>query len=107
MQSIPTPSHQTSPHTDPGGDIPESISSLSEIFLTPSRTDQVDTSQDSMEDDNVSTVSEISGLSELSGQDWKPMAGSMMWVSNMLLCKHKHPTCQPVKIFTRIKGGVE
>ena len=81
LESIPTSSHQTSPHTDPG-DVQESLSSLSEIFLTPSRTDQADTSQDSIEadDDNASTVSEISGLSDLSGQDWKPMAASMIWV---------------------------
>lgn len=81
LESIPTCSLQTSPHTD-SGDIPDSLSSLSEIFLTPSRADLVDTSQDSIEveEDNVSTVSEISGLSDLSGQDWKPMAGSMIWV---------------------------
>ncbi|RZC33455.1 NAD-dependent histone deacetylase Sir2, partial [Asbolus verrucosus] len=85
LESIPTSSHQTSPHTDPG-DIPESLSSLSEIFLTPSRTDQADMSQDSLEadDDNVSTVSEISGLSDLSGQDWKPMAGSMIWIQKQM-----------------------
>ncbi|EEZ99804.1 NAD-dependent histone deacetylase Sir2-like Protein [Tribolium castaneum] len=85
LESIPTSSHQTSPHTDPG-DVPESLSSLSEIFLTPSRTDQADTSQDSIEadDDNASTVSEISGLSDLSGQDWKPMAGSMIWIQKQM-----------------------
>ncbi|KAJ3662329.1 hypothetical protein Zmor_006683 [Zophobas morio] len=85
LESIPTSSHQTSPHTDPG-DVQESLSSLSEIFLTPSRTDQADTSQDSIEadDDNASTVSEISGLSDLSGQDWKPMAASMIWIQKQM-----------------------
>lgn len=60
------------------------MSNLSGSFLqTPTHTDQLDTSQDSLEidDDNASTVSELSGLSDLSGQDWKPMAGSMIWVS--------------------------
>lgn len=82
LESIPTCSLQTSPQTD-SGDIHDSLSSLSEIFLTPSRRDLAETSQDSIEaeDDNVSIVSEISGLSDLSGQDWKPMAGSMIWVS--------------------------
>lgn len=86
LESIPTPSHHTSPHTDPG-DIHESMSNLSGSFLqTPTHTDQLDTSQDSLEvdDDNASTVSELSGLSDLSGQDWKPMAGSMIWVSTLI-----------------------
>ncbi|KAJ8972478.1 hypothetical protein NQ314_000171 [Rhamnusium bicolor] len=86
LESIPTPSHYTSPHTDPG-DIHESMSNLSESFLqTPTHTDQLDTSQDSLEvdDDNASTVSELSGLSDLSGQDWKPMAGSMIWIQQQM-----------------------
>lgn len=46
--------------------------------------DLLDTSQDSLEfdDDNASTISHLSGLSDLSGQDWKPRAGSMIWVSS-------------------------
>lgn len=49
----------------------------------------MDTSQDSIyqeeeedeeDEDDDDNVSEISGLSDLSGQEWKPMAGSMMRV---------------------------
>lgn len=77
---MPTPSHHASPHVD----ISQEGSSES-ISQTPTHiADQLDTSQDSLEmeddDDNASTVSELSGLSDLSGQDWKPMAGSMIWV---------------------------
>lgn len=51
--------------------------------------DLLDTSQDSLEfdDDNASTISHLSGLSDLSGQDWKPRAGSMIWVSSCS-CSH-------------------
>lgn len=62
-----------------------------ESFQTLSHADNLDTSQDSVypeeeeEEDNVSTVSEISGLSDLSGQEWKPMAGSIMRVSNTFI----------------------
>ncbi|XP_056630819.1 NAD-dependent protein deacetylase sirtuin-1 isoform X1 [Diorhabda sublineata] len=87
LESMPTPLHHTSPRTDPG-DIQESMSSISESFTqTPTHTDQHDVSQDSLEiedDDNASTVSELSGLSELSGQDWKPMAGSMIWIQQQM-----------------------
>lgn len=41
--------------------------------------------EDEEDDDNVSSVSEISGLSDLSGQEWKPMAGSIMRVSWRLI----------------------
>lgn len=56
------------------------------IHQTPTNTDSIETSQDSLEleDDNASTVShlsELSGLSDLSREDWKPMPGSMVWVS--------------------------
>lgn len=86
MESLPTPSHQTSINAD--GDVQENFS---DSFLqTPTHlTENNYTSQDSMEaddDDNLSTVShlsELSGLSDLSGQDWKPMAGSMTWVSSL------------------------
>lgn len=94
MESLPTPSHShhTSPHTD-ACDLQESLSSLSESFFTsPSheQNDQLDTSHESLEaedDDNASTVShlsELSGLSDLSGQDWKPMAGSMVWIQQQM-----------------------
>ncbi|KAJ8919627.1 hypothetical protein NQ315_006153 [Exocentrus adspersus] len=87
LESMPTPSRHTSPHTDLG-DTHESASSLSSSFLrTPTHTtEQLDTSQDSLEvdDDNASTVSELSGLSDLSGQDWKPMAGSMIWIQQQM-----------------------
>ncbi|KAJ9584477.1 hypothetical protein L9F63_021171 [Diploptera punctata] len=33
----------------------------------------------------VSYLSDISGLSELSGQDWKPVAGPMSWVQRQML----------------------
>ncbi|KAJ8946100.1 hypothetical protein NQ318_010397 [Aromia moschata] len=85
LESIPA-SHHTSPHTDPG-DIQECLSSISGSYLqTPTHMDQLDTSQDSLEvdDDNASTVSELSGLSDLSGQDWKPMAGSMIWIQQQM-----------------------
>ncbi|XP_072400041.1 NAD-dependent protein deacetylase sirtuin-1 [Diabrotica undecimpunctata] len=86
LESVPTPLH-TSPRTDPG-DIQETMSSISESFMqTPTHTDQQDTSQDSLiedDDDNASTVSELSGLSDLSGQDWKPMAGSMIWIQQQM-----------------------
>lgn len=80
MESLPTPQHP-SPHPD-SSDRSENFSSSpeSESFQT---ADNLDTSQDSVypdEDDNVSTISEISGLSDLSGQEWKPMAGSMIRV---------------------------
>ncbi|CAG9856071.1 unnamed protein product [Phyllotreta striolata] len=84
--TVATPVHHASPRTDPG-DVHESLSTISEPFLrTP---DQPDTSQDSLEEidddnDNASTVSELSGLSELSGQDWKPMAGSMIWIQQQM-----------------------
>nr|CAH7760117.1 unnamed protein product [Callosobruchus chinensis] len=39
---------------------------------------------DDEDDDNASTVSELSGLSDLSGQDWKPMAGSMIWIQQQM-----------------------
>lgn len=82
MESMPTPSNHTSPRVDSSESqtgSSESVSQTSTHF-----TEQLDTSQDSLEmddDDNASTVSELSGLSDLSGQDWKPMAGSMIWVS--------------------------
>ncbi|KAJ8976872.1 hypothetical protein NQ317_001196 [Molorchus minor] len=85
LESIPT-SHHTSPHRD-SIDNHESMSSVSGSYLqTPTHTDQLDTSQDSLEvdDDNASTVSELSGLSDLSGQDWKPMAGSMIWIQQQM-----------------------
>ncbi|XP_060521146.1 NAD-dependent protein deacetylase sirtuin-1 [Cylas formicarius] len=84
-----TPSHHTSPHTD-SGDMHGSLCSLSESFFqTPTHTDQLEISQDSLEvdDDNASTVShlsELSGLSDLSGQEWKPMAGSMIWIQHQM-----------------------
>ncbi|CAH0546882.1 unnamed protein product [Brassicogethes aeneus] len=91
MESLPTPSHHASPHTDPGDRPEESLSNLSEsITQTPTHmADQLDTSQDSLEvdDDNASTVSnlsELSGLSDLSGQEWKPMAGSMIWIQKQM-----------------------
>ncbi|KAF7273784.1 hypothetical protein GWI33_013539 [Rhynchophorus ferrugineus] len=72
MESLPTPSHHTSPHTD-AGDL------------------QVDTPQESLDveddDDNTSTVShlsELSGLSDLSGQDWKPMASNIVWIQQQI-----------------------
>uniref|UniRef100_A0A6P7GF80 protein acetyllysine N-acetyltransferase n=1 Tax=Diabrotica virgifera virgifera TaxID=50390 RepID=A0A6P7GF80_DIAVI len=86
LESVPTPLH-TFPRTDPG-DIQETMSSISESFMqTPTHADQQDTSQDSViedDDDNASTVSELSGLSDLSGQDWKPMAGSMIWIQQQM-----------------------
>lgn len=39
------------------------------------------------DDDNTSTVShlsELSGLSDLSGQDWKPMAGNIVWIQQQI-----------------------
>lgn len=79
---MPTPSHHTFPRVD---NIESQEGSSGSVSQTPTHlADQLDTSQDSLEidddDDNASTVSELSGLSDLSGQDWKPMAGSMIWV---------------------------
>lgn len=79
---MPTPSHQTSPSVDT---LESQEGSSESVSQTPTHiADQLDTSQDSLEmdddDDNASTVSELSGLSDLSGQDWKPMAGNMIWV---------------------------
>lgn len=84
---MPTSSHHTSPHVDTSESQEGSSESVSQ---TPTHiTDQLDTSQDSLEmdddDDSASTVSELSGLSDLSGQDWKPMAGSMIWVGTTKL----------------------
>lgn len=86
MESLPTPSHNTSPHADVG-DIQETLSLSESFHQTPTyAADQLDTSQDSLDDNNasstVSHISDLSGLSDLSGQDWKPMAGSMIWVLN-------------------------
>lgn len=60
----------TSPHTDSGD--------LLEV-----NNDE----EEEEEDDNASTVShlsELSGLSNLSGQEWKPMAGSMIWIQQQM-----------------------
>lgn len=72
--TIPLHLEHASPSSIPGS-----------IQQTPTHTDSLEMSQDSLEldDDNASTVShlsELSGLSDLSGEDWKPMAGSMVWV---------------------------
>lgn len=96
LESLPTPSQHQSPRLD-ASDRSENFSSSpeSESFQTPSHTDNLDTSQDSVypEDDNLSTVSEISGLSDLSGQEWKPMAGSMIRVKNNLYDESVCPVC--------------
>nr|XP_023022612.1 NAD-dependent protein deacetylase sirtuin-1 [Leptinotarsa decemlineata] len=86
LESIPTHSYQQASPPPDSGYVNESMSSISETFLpTRSHPDQLDTSQDSLEDeDNASTVSELSGLSDLSGQDWKPMAGSMIWIQQQM-----------------------
>lgn len=83
MESLLTPSHSqhTSPHTD-SGDLLESGSTF---FSTPTHDNQLDEEEE--DDDNASTVShlsELSGLSNLSGQEWKPMAGSMIWIQQQM-----------------------
>lgn len=78
MESLPTPSRQTF-LTD--GEVQENFS---DSLLQLHATDNLDATQDSIEgDDNASVtshLSELSGLSDLSGQDWKPMAQSFVWV---------------------------
>lgn len=81
------PSYMTINEQDNLLDINESFSSLSDTATILNGADQLDTSQDSVldDDDNASTVShlsDISGLSDLSGQDWKPKTGCMIWVSS-------------------------
>lgn len=82
MESLPTPSRQASLNAD--GDIQEIF--LDGVPQTPTHTNEnLDVTQDSIEgdDDNASTashLSELSGLSDLSGQEWKPMAQSFVWV---------------------------
>lgn len=82
MESFSTPSRQASLNTDA-----DTQENFSDSFLqTPTHTtENLDITQDSIEvdDDNASTVShlsELSGLSDLSGHEWKPMAQSFVWV---------------------------
>lgn len=66
MESAPTPFNITSPHTDTCDTTGDTHESLSEI------------ADPDLEDDNVSTVgnlSDLSGLSDLPGQELK-----MLWV---------------------------
>lgn len=71
LESAPTPFNLTSPNTDTCDTTGDTHESLSEI------------ADPDLDDDAVSTVSnlsDLSGLSELSGQGWKAVSGSMQWV---------------------------
>ncbi|XP_066256004.1 NAD-dependent protein deacetylase sirtuin-1 [Euwallacea similis] len=73
--------HSSPPHTD-SCDVPETASNFFDAD-----NDQLDTLQEEDDDDNASTVShlsELSGISNLSGQDWKPMAGSVVWIQQQM-----------------------
>lgn len=91
LESLPTSSHHTSPHTD----LQESLSSLSESFFPQSSStndqNELEGQQESVEDedddDNASTVShlsELSGLTDLSSHDWKPKNGIMIWIQEQI-----------------------
>jgi hypothetical protein len=64
---------------------------MQQIFLYHSRT--ANSTRDDDRDEVSSTVSylsDISGLSELSGQEWKPMSGRFSVCQNLLCANDKY-----------------
>ncbi|ERL91577.1 hypothetical protein D910_08907, partial [Dendroctonus ponderosae] len=89
LQSLPTSpnSLNTSPFTN-SGEMTDNMPNLYQPYppILSNNTDNshLDMAQEEEEDDDASVGSELSGLSNTSGQQWKPMAGSFAWIQKQI-----------------------